>query len=92
MRRLGSAALPHLTAAVERPTCEPTRHRVGIGVGAFHRIHQAVYTDAALEAGADWRIEGINLRGQTAAEWRRPRTASCHGPGAGGSTARTVVV
>jgi len=34
-----------------------------IGLGAFHRAHQAVYTDAALEAEfGDWGIVGVSLR------------------------------
>ncbi|MFH1804726.1 MAG: mannitol dehydrogenase family protein [Pseudomonadota bacterium] len=45
---------------------DPKRHQVGIvhiGIGAFHRAHQAVYTDAALAAkGGDWRIIGVSLR------------------------------
>ncbi|MEQ8391061.1 MAG: mannitol dehydrogenase family protein [Thalassospira sp.] len=36
---------------------------VHIGIGAFHRAHQAVYTDAAMAAkGGNWRIIGISLR------------------------------
>lgn len=36
---------------------------VHIGLGAFHRAHQAVYTDDALaRSGGDWRIAGISLR------------------------------
>ncbi len=36
---------------------------VHLGVGAFHRAHQAVYTDAAMDAGArDWGITGVSLR------------------------------
>lgn len=49
-----------------RPGYDPAAHGVGvvhIGVGAFHRAHQAVYTDAALaQAGGDWRIAGVSLR------------------------------
>jgi fructuronate reductase len=41
-------------------------HRAGIvhfGIGAFHRAHQAVYTDEALAAGdRDWMISGVSLR------------------------------
>nr|WP_250811910.1 mannitol dehydrogenase family protein [Neorhizobium tomejilense] len=34
-----------------------------IGLGAFHRAHQAVYTDAALAAEfGDWGIVGVSLR------------------------------
>lgn len=36
---------------------------VHLGVGAFHRAHQAIYTDDALAAdGGDWRITGVSLR------------------------------
>ncbi|OKH86810.1 mannitol dehydrogenase family protein [Thalassospira sp. TSL5-1] len=36
---------------------------VHIGVGAFHRAHQAVYTQQAmLAAGGDWRIIGVTPR------------------------------
>lgn len=36
---------------------------VHIGLGAFHKAHQAVYTDDALAAGSDdWRIVGVSLR------------------------------
>lgn len=44
----------------------PDDHDVGIvhiGAGAFHRAHQAVYTDDALaKSGGDWRILGVSLR------------------------------
>ncbi|MDB3935124.1 mannitol dehydrogenase family protein [Granulosicoccus sp.] len=36
---------------------------VHIGVGAFHRAHQAFYTDAVLRKyQGDWRITGVSLR------------------------------
>jgi len=42
---------------------------VHIGVGAFHRAHQAVYTDDVLALhGGDWRIIGINLQSTTSAD------------------------
>lgn len=51
---------------VQRPGYDREAHGVGIlhlGLGAFHRAHQAVYTDDALAAeGGDWRICGANLR------------------------------
>ncbi|MEZ5535874.1 MAG: mannitol dehydrogenase family protein [Thiolinea sp.] len=51
---------------VQKPAYVPAEHGAGIlhiGVGAFHRAHQAVYTDSALaEQGGDWRIIGANLR------------------------------
>lgn len=36
---------------------------VHLGIGAFHRAHQAVYTDDALaKQGGDWKILGVSLR------------------------------
>lgn len=52
--------------AIQRPTYDPTRLRPGlihIGVGAFHRCHQADYTEDLLEAGAEDRfVTGLTLR------------------------------
>jgi fructuronate reductase len=43
---------------------------VHIGIGAFHRAHQALYTDDAMGAGErDWGIIGVSLRsGEVAAQ------------------------
>lgn len=45
---------------------DPEGHHVGIvhiGAGAFHRAHQAVYTDDVLAtSGGNWRILGVSLR------------------------------
>lgn len=64
MTRLSDSA--RVATAVSVPGYEPAAHAAGIvhiGVGAFHKAHQAVYTDTALaEAGGDWRITGISLR------------------------------
>jgi fructuronate reductase len=64
--RLSRASLDRLPARVLRPGYDPADHGVGIvhlGVGAFHRAHQAVMTDAAISlAGGDWRILGVSLR------------------------------
>ena len=44
----------------------PADHQVGIvhiGLGAFHRAHQAVYTEQALQQfGGDWMICSANIR------------------------------
>lgn len=62
MRRLAQFA--DLPPAM-RPGYDPARHGAGIlhlGPGAFHRAHQADFTDAALAAsGGDWRIQAISL-------------------------------
>ncbi|ESR27029.1 mannitol dehydrogenase family protein [Lutibaculum baratangense] len=64
--RLGSATLASARDAAARPAYDPASHGTGIvhlGIGAFHRAHQAVYTDDALaQAGGDWRILGVSLR------------------------------
>jgi fructuronate reductase len=66
IRRLSEASLSELTATARRLNYDWRRLQVGmahIGVGAFHRCHQAEYTDDMLEAryGA-WGVVGINLR------------------------------
>ncbi len=54
------------------PGYQPHAHGVGIahlGVGAFHRAHQAVMTDDALaKLGGDWRIAGVSLRSTNGAD------------------------
>ena len=66
MHRLNSENLSLAPARVRRPGYDRTKTRIGfahIGVGAFHRCHQAEYTEDVLEAGADDRAEiGINIR------------------------------
>jgi fructuronate reductase len=66
MTRLSPAALETLPAAVERPAYDRAATRIGVvhlGIGAFHRAHQAVYLDDRLAAGEpDWAICGASLR------------------------------
>ena len=68
--RLTSTA--ELPTAIARPVYRREDHRAGIvhiGLGAFHKAHQAVYTDDALAAkGGDWRIIGVSLRSAAPAE------------------------
>lgn len=68
--RLGKSS--NLPANVDTPKYNPDEHDAGIvhfGLGAFHRAHQAVYTDTALaEAGGDWRITGVSLRSKAASD------------------------
>ncbi|MBV9705115.1 MAG: mannitol dehydrogenase family protein, partial [Methylobacteriaceae bacterium] len=69
MRRLCSATLGLVNPSVRRPAYDHSRLGVGmahLGLGAFHRCHQAEYTDDAIEAaGGDWGVVGINLRPPT---------------------------
>src|SRR4051812_30274477 len=66
LRRVGGSARPGLD---ERPAVGI----VHLGLGAFHRAHQAVYTAEAIErAGGDWGILGVAPR--------RPATVEALGP------------
>ncbi len=63
--RLSPETALRLPKSVRRPGFDRDRLKTGIlhlGVGAFHRCHQAEFTDDALEArpGA-WGIRGVNL-------------------------------
>jgi len=64
--RLNAATVDRLAPTVTRPGYAPADQGVGLvhlGIGAFHRAHQAVYTDDAMSAGdRDWRTLGVSLR------------------------------
>jgi len=64
--RLSDATLAALPSGVARPRYDRAALRPGIvhlGLGAFHRAHQAVMTEAVLDAGArDWGIVAASLR------------------------------
>jgi len=63
---LSPALLGSLPKDVERPAYDRAALQPGIahiGVGAFHRTHQAEYTDDLLNLGLDrWGLVGINIR------------------------------
>jgi fructuronate reductase len=65
--RLSLARLGELPPAAARPAYDVANVACGIlhlGIGAFHRAHQAYYTDAALAHGdGGWGIVGASLRG-----------------------------
>jgi mannitol-1-phosphate/altronate dehydrogenase len=64
---LDGAALPTLAGRVETPAYERRRlHRsiVHLGVGGFHRAHQAVYLDDLAALGGEWGECGIGLLAQ----------------------------
>lgn len=75
--RLSGATADRLPPGVDRPGYDPTTQATGIvhlGLGAFHRAHQAVYTDAAMEMGdTDWRIAGVSLRSATVRDELAPQ-------------------
>jgi fructuronate reductase len=66
MMRLGDATLRALPADVTRPCYNRAATQTGIvhlGIGAFHRAHQAVVYDDALNAGdLRWGVLGASLR------------------------------
>ena len=75
--RLSWASLDKAAASVRRPAYDVAGQKVGIvhlGLGAFHRAHQAVFTDDAIEAaGGDWGITGVSLRHGDAAAALNPQ-------------------
>ncbi|WP_246618019.1 mannitol dehydrogenase family protein [Rhizobium populisoli] len=60
------SASTQLSADIARPAYDRAALKPGIvhiGLGAFHRAHQAVYTDEALgKVFGDWGIVGVSLR------------------------------
>jgi fructuronate reductase len=64
--RLDAASAHRVPSQVECPRYERTAQSIGLvhlGLGAFHRAHQAVYTDDAMNAGdRNWAIAGVSLR------------------------------
>lgn len=80
--RLSSARLASLPPEIARPLYDRDRKKVGIvhfGIGAFHRAHQAWYTDAVLNADCgnttdgDWLITGVSLRSPGVARQMNPQ-------------------
>ena len=61
-----------MAPGVTRPSFAPETLKTGIvhlGVGAFHRAHQAVYTDDAIaQSGGDWGIFAVSMRQPTVAQ------------------------
>ena len=74
--RLSPQNLP--PSGIERPHYAREEHAVGIvhfGIGAFHRAHQAAFTDAALNAGdRDFLITGVSMRSPSVAEALNPQS------------------
>ncbi|WP_339513255.1 mannitol dehydrogenase family protein [Pseudomonas sp. RL_15y_Pfl2_60] len=67
--KLNRQNLSRLAADIGRPSEEYSIAAEGIvhiGVGGFHRAHQAVYTDALINQGeaAQWGICGVGLRAE----------------------------
>lgn len=66
MNRLNKHAIAELPKDVVLPSYDRTQLNAGLvhlGIGAFHRAHQAFYTEAVLNKfGGDWGIIGSSLR------------------------------
>ena len=75
--RLSALTLNRAPASVRRPSYDFNRLRPGIvhlGVGAFHRAHQAVFTeDAILAAGGGWGVIGVALQRRNIPETLNPQ-------------------
>jgi fructuronate reductase len=75
-RRLNLAALADLPTPL-RPLVDPRGLGTGIvhlGIGAFHRAHQAVFTEEAVAAaGGDWGICGVTQRSRGVLDQLRPQ-------------------
>jgi fructuronate reductase len=75
--RLTAGTIADLPSGIRRPTYQRAAQKVGIvhfGIGAFHRAHQAAYTDDAMNAGErDWGMIGVSLRSPRVAEQMNPQ-------------------
>ncbi|MDQ0643408.1 mannitol dehydrogenase family protein [Microbacterium murale] len=67
---LEAPVLRRATSATAEPLVSPTGSGIlHLGLGSFHRAHQAVYTAAALRAaGGDWGIIGVASRSRSIAD------------------------
>ncbi len=75
--RLSERTCDNLPPEVNRSTYDRAANAVGIvhfGIGAFHRAHQAWFTDLAMEAGErDWMAVGVSLRSGSVARQMNPQ-------------------
>lgn len=63
--RLSADQLQNIPKNVQKPNYSRQNVSTGIvhlGIGAFHRAHQAVYVDDVLAQQPDWGILGVSLR------------------------------
>lgn len=77
MKRLSAENLSQLNGKAILPQYDRSDHGIGIvhiGVGAFHKAHQAIYIDDALAlSGGDWMISGVSLRSSRARDELLPQ-------------------
>jgi fructuronate reductase len=90
------SGLSGIASTASVPAYSPEEHGCGIvhlGVGAFHKAHQAVYTDDALvRSGGNWRIVGASLRSADVADALNPQNGfyTLLERGQGGTSARVI--
>ncbi|MFP6806196.1 MAG: mannitol dehydrogenase family protein [Pseudomonadales bacterium] len=76
-KRLSQATVHLLNESIEAIPYNRAELKSGIvhlGIGAFHRAHQAVYTDELLrKIGGDWMITGASLRSPSMFEALMPQ-------------------
>lgn len=77
MNRLNRNNLQQLPESVIRPGYDVDAIKPGIvhlGIGAFHRAHQAFYTEAVMNQwGGDWGIVGCSLRSPSVRDQLAPQ-------------------
>lgn len=77
MNRLNDSTRKQLPADVQLPTYNREKLKPGIvhlGIGAFHRAHQAYYTEAVLNRfGGNWGIIGCSLRSPAVRDQLEPQ-------------------
>ena len=74
--RLDPSNLSALPNAVARPAYDRAAAQIGIvhiGVGAFHRAHQAVYIDDLLADEPRWAISGVSLNSRDVRDALQPQ-------------------
>ena len=74
--RLSRSTLSVLPKSVARPAYDRSQLQPGIvhlGMGAFHRAHQAVYVDDILAADPVWAIVGASLRSAETSDALKPQ-------------------
>ncbi|RVD54639.1 mannitol dehydrogenase family protein [Mesorhizobium sp. M2D.F.Ca.ET.185.01.1.1] len=74
-KRLSNNTIANVPAAIPRyDRSAVTPGIVHLGVGAFHRAHQAAYVDACLADGeSDWGIVGVSLRSPDTRDALKPQ-------------------
>lgn len=78
MTRLSTSVLASGNHTQELPVYDRSAFAgvVHLGLGAFHRAHQAVYFDRLMRQGeAGWMIRGASLRSSTAADQLMPQNS-----------------